>query len=240
MCGRSVDLGNFLLWFDQRINVNEGVMALVALLVGIGMQNFQGARRVAGMGFLVISALLAGVSIYEGGHRTVRVAPFGVELPPLFRNSHGDHQTVIVYDDLAENSVQLHEGDDKNSPITFLAANCLAGAPGKNEAKEQRDMESNLLDKMALRDEVNRKMLTMSGYRGPSRSHPDACMFSWDDNQLSINHYEIYVAIPGADGKGTEYAHLHMRAKKPTNVMIASDYTRIFNSLYASAEAAKN
>jgi hypothetical protein len=37
VCDFFSNIQNFFSWFDQRINVNEGVIALVALLVAVGM-----------------------------------------------------------------------------------------------------------------------------------------------------------------------------------------------------------
>jgi hypothetical protein len=223
-----------IMWLDQRINVNEGVIALIALLVGVGMQNFKGARRIAGIGFIAISLILGIAAIYEGSTRSIRgFYPYKVVVPNLFRNSHGDRSSTIVYDNGGENSVQLTSSDVAMSVRDYLSLNCITPFQDRNAQLAENTRFVAQLAKInqipasgiVLFDDYSRKQL--------SRPDRGICKFSWDYGTPAIDHWEVYVAIPSRDDPTkTRVAHLHVRAKKPTNVMIAADYRRMYDSLH--------
>jgi len=229
-CELFVNLRDFIAWIDQRINLNEGVIALVTLLVGIGMQNFSGARRLAGIGFIAVSIVLATVAILDGSYRTVRgVYPFRVEVPPLFRSSHGEQGSRIVYDDRAENSIQLISGKTKLTPPTYLARNCLRNI--SDPAERERAIAAFKVH-LGEVNEIDPATITVFPSSDWSlRGDRGTCKFSWESTGVPIDYWEVYVVIPsGADGEFL-YAHLRAKITKPTHVMIGADYRRMLSSL---------
>lgn len=225
ICSFLGDIQNFIVWLDQRINLNEGVIALVALLVGIGMQNVDGARRIAGLGFIGIAIVFATVAVLEGPTRTLRgQTPFAIEVPSLFHNVHGDRGNIIASDEPGRNSVQLVSGDLKMSkPGDYLAKHCNADMPAfSKEIKEENEIDD--------AGSIVRSFIVV-----PSGHVKDLCYFSWHERNQPLDHYEVYVVIPSSNGALGQFARMHLRAEKPSHALVTEDYRNMRNSLFTSA-----
>jgi hypothetical protein len=224
VCDFFSNIQNFFSWFDQRINVNEGVIALVALLVAVGMQNFTGARRIAGLGFLVLAVIFGLAAILEGPSRTLKgVPPFRVTVPSVFRNVHsdGDGNSIIASDEPGKNSVQLLSGSlHKSKPADYLKGRCPGDLKAFAERNEIDDPSS----------------IVFSFIVPPGKVSPNGCYFSWHEKNNALDHYEVYVVHQAPDGGGWEYGRMHLRAEKPTHVLVREDYVTMRNSLLKSAD----
>jgi len=221
ICDFFLRIQDFFSWIDQRVNVNEGVIALVALLAGIGMQNVKGARRFAGIGFLVLAVVFAFAAVLEGPSRTLRgVSPFRVVIPSLFRNVHGDRSSVLASDEPGRNSIQLLSGDLLHmSPSEYLKNRCPGDIP-----------------LFASRNEIdNAANIVFSFVVPPGHVSPNACYFSWHEKGQALDHYEVYVVLNPPGTTTWRYAHMHLRAEKPTHALVREDYTTMRNSLLVSA-----
>ncbi|MGD0190956.1 MAG: hypothetical protein ABSD74_09470 [Rhizomicrobium sp.] len=224
-CDFFLRLQDFFSWIDQRVNLNEGVIALVAFLGGIGMQNFEGARRVAGIGFLVVAVLFGVAAVLEGPSRTLRgVAPFRVIVPSVFRNVHesliGRENSILATDEAGKNSVQLLSGDlvtFKDNPQGYLRSRC-SGEPNSLASHYEIDDPKQIVFSLT------------PVYRGPN-----ACFFSWHERGVPVDHYEVYVVHHSAEIDGWEYARLDLRADELTRALVNDDYVLMRDSLLKSA-----
>lgn len=215
-------LSDFLTWMDQRINVNEGVIALVALLVGVGLQNAAGARRIASWGFIAIAVVLAGVAIIDPARRIYGVDDFEVEIPSIFHNIHGVSTGAYV-DEIAS------DAGGRNS--VRLISGTLRDQPGPDYLRDRCSGDLATLAKRNEVDDVTSIVLSDPPYRGSNW-----CYFSWHVKLQPLDHYEVFVVKP--DGAEWRFAFLRLRIEKPSHVLVTDDYCRMRNSLLTSADIA--
>ena len=225
----------YISWIDQSMNLNEGVIAFVAFLVGLGMQNFKGARRYASYGFFVLAIVFAIGAFVEGPTRRLEgVGPFQVELPAPFQYVHSPDDTlfaennmsVIASDAAEKNSVQLSTGElNHHTPQSYLASRCQADMRG-------------FVDQLVENDAINpedKPRVVRTLLRPPAGGTREACWSSWHLQGESIDHYEVFVTIPEDGGSAYQYAHLHLRAESPNHILVSGDYRRMRDSLLQSA-----
>lgn len=219
---------DFVSWFDQRINLNEGLIALVAVIVGLGIQPEKGrwstwARR----GLIGAAMVLLFVSTFEPSYRPMwGLAPFYVEVPSLFRNSRGSETSKIAWDDSEANSVQLSSGTLRpgSTPLTFLGTRCLTACAG--DLKLRKNL-----------DEIEATSLKVMSYSPAGKDATrNACSLVWEDMNQHIFHYEVYLVAPSPDATSERWAHLHARVRVPTNVLAPGDLRHMIETFAASAK----
>jgi hypothetical protein len=228
-----IDFFYLVSWIDQRVNLNEGVIALVTFLAGIGMQNFSGARKFAGYGFIALALVFAIVAFFQGPVHILRGAGnFAAVLPEPFSHIHSpynafiasDNTSIIASDDAELNSVQLTSGTLRTKPTDYLNARC---------PKSAVQVMSYLIDANEL--EADEKSgFSLSFVRHPKGTPRDACWLSWHVTGEKVDHYEVYAVAPDGPGGAYLYAHLHLRAEMPNHVLVGADYVQIRNSLLIS------
>ena len=229
-----IDFFYLVSWIDQRVNVNEGVIALVTFLAGIGMQNFTGARKFAGYGFIGLALVFAIVAFFQGPVHILRGAGnFAAVLPEPFSHIHSpynafvasDNTSIIASDDAELNSVQLSSGKLTAKPEDYLNARC---------PRSTAQVIDYLTDANELNDD-EKSGFSLSFVHHPKGTPRDACWLSWHVTGEKVDHYEVYVVAPDGDGGAYLYAHMHLRADMPNHVLVGGDYVQIRNSLLISA-----
>jgi hypothetical protein len=224
---------DFLQWFDQRIDGEKAVIAAAVLLAALWVHSLGGLSRRAAYVLMAVSAVLAGIAVYQGNHRVIYgLTPFRAELPPEFRRVHGSDTDIVAHDDAEQNSVELRSGEAPGiAPARWLAAHCIAADP---DWERQRSIEHAFIENLAARDGVDvYSVVLLRAHVAPRGGTPDGCQFTWEDGTHGVRHYEVFVAIP--DGHGVRYAHLHAMSRKPTLVLIAPDFETMRRSLFDSA-----
>jgi len=218
---------DFVSWFDQRINVNEGLIALIAIIVGLGIQREQGRWSVwARRGLIAVAFVLLFISTFEPSYRPMwGLAPFYVEVPSLFRNSRGTETSKIAWDNAEANSVQLSSGELRAGikPAAYLGARCqtLCGTDLK--------LRQNL-------DEIEAGGIRIMAFAPPGPdADRNACSVVWEDTTQHIMHYEIYLVAPSPDRSSERWAHLQTRLKVPTNVLAPGDIRHMADTFAGSA-----
>jgi hypothetical protein len=190
----------------------------VALLVGVGMQNVKGARRAAGIIAFILAATFGLAAFLEGPTRTLLGnPPFRVVLPSVFRNVHGDQNSTIASDDPGRNSVQLLSGVlHQQSPDDYLKEKCT-NDPAKIAERNEIDDASTV--KLSFTPVMVGK----------------GCFMSWHEIGQPLDHYEVYAVYRAGDSAPWQWGRLHLRAEKPSHVLVREDYVRMRDSFFTSA-----
>jgi hypothetical protein len=175
-------------------------------------------------GVIVLGLAIAGMValIYLSGQPAVLygVTPFRVEVPPLFRDVHGDDGNMMASDSGGRNSVQLTSGTLKrHTPDEFLKLRCTS-TPA--EIAKRNDI-----------DDPSKVVLTETNLASPK--DPRRCYFKWHETDDPLEHYQVYVVYRPAANAPWQFAGLHVRAEKPNRVLVNADYRRMRDSLLKSA-----
>ena len=221
---------DFVSWFDQRINLNEGLIALIAIIVGLGIQREKGNWSVwARRGLIAVAIVLLFASTFEPSYRPIwGIAPFHAEMPSLFRNSRGSDASKIAWDDAENNSVQLSSGAMRPavSPAGYLRDRCPTQCDATDKLRHYLD-------------EIEAGGIKILSFAPPG---PDgatnACRVTWEDMSQHIVHIETYLVAPAPDKSGERWAHLHARLKVPSNVLAPGDLRHMMETFSASANVA--
>ena len=210
--------------FMQIVNQNQGLVEMLAIMVAIALAliTFKWPYRLWGV--IVLGLAIAGmvVLIYLAGRPAVLygVKPFWVEIPPLFRDVHGDEGNIMAADGGGRNSVQFTSGILKrHTPDEFLKLHCTAT---QADIAKHNDIEDS-----------SKVVVTETDLASPK--DPRRCYFRWYETDALLEHYQVYVIYRPAADAPWQFAGLHVRAEKPNRVLVAADYRRMRDSLLKSA-----
>jgi hypothetical protein len=158
--------------------------------------------------------------------------PFRIVVPSVFRNVHGDRNSIIASDDPGRNSIQLLSGPlTQETGSDYLKERCPADLKTMAARGD--------LQKFADRNDIDNPSTIVfsftARYVSANNANASGCYFSWHETGQPLDHYEVYVVYRSDESAPWQWARMHLRAEKPTHVLVREDYVQMRDSLLASA-----